>query len=214
MHNPLPIPRIAASSTEEAFGKFYDLPAEEIGQVNWPGQFPYAPKTFFKAFHNGEKLFLHFHVQEDVTMAQVGEDNGEVWTDSAVEFFITFDETGYYNFEFTCIGKALLGFRKLKPEAVHADSTVMQSIERSASLGTELFAEKHIDGGWTLNVAIPVSAFFKHQIRSLDGRQARGNFYKCGDNLSKPHFVSWAPIGTVNPNFHVPEFFGTLVFEK
>ena len=41
----------------------------------------------------------------------------------------------------------------------------------------------------------------------------KGNFYKCGDHLSVPHFLSFAPIGVPKPDFHRPEFFCTLEFE-
>jgi hypothetical protein len=47
----------------------------------------------------------------------------------------------------------------------------------------------------------------------VKGKKMRGNFYKCGDELSVPHFVSWTKINTPNPSFHVPECFGGLEFE-
>jgi hypothetical protein len=43
--------------------------------------------------------------------------------------------------------------------------------------------------------------------------KARGNFYKCGDSLSVPHFLSWQPIDNPTPNFHLEKFFGELDFE-
>lgn len=39
----------------------------------------------------------------------------------------------------------------------------------------------------------------------------RGNFYKCGDKTSHPHWASWTPIGE-ELNFHCPEHFGVLEF--
>jgi len=36
------------------------------------------------------------------------------------------------------------------------------------------------------------------------------NFYKCGDGLSKPHYLSWKPIVAEKPDFHRPEFFSTI----
>jgi len=47
----------------------------------------------------------------------------------------------------------------------------------------------------------------------LNGKTMRANFYKCGDKLQTPHFLSWAPIDLPKPKFHCPEFFGELVFE-
>jgi len=47
----------------------------------------------------------------------------------------------------------------------------------------------------------------------LTGRRVKANFYKCGDNMKTPHYLSWNPIGTERPNFHTPDYFGTIVFE-
>ena len=60
---------------------------------------------------------------------------------------------------------------------------------------------------------IPVSTFFLHKISGLGGRYLRANFYKCGDLLSKPHFLSWQPITLPKPDFHQPSFFGLLKME-
>ena len=63
-------------------------------------------------------------------------------------------------------------------------------------------------------LVIPAECYFHHQITDLSGMTIRANFYKCGDKLQQPHFLSWNPISTPRPNFHVPQFFGTLELEK
>jgi hypothetical protein len=80
-------------------------------------------------------------------------------------------------------------------------------------LGREAFDERVGECAWEVALVIPYSAFFLHDITSLDGKTLRANFYKCGDKLQTPHFLSWNPIGLEKPNFHCPEFFGTLHFE-
>lgn len=179
---------------------------------NWGDQYPYAPKATFRIAHNDKTLFLKFNVQEEVVMAKVDHDSGDVWTDSCVEFFVSFDDTGYYNFEFSCIGKKLLGFRQNQTEAVHASPQVLQSIQCLPTLGTECFAERQGDCEWELTVAIPKEAFFNHNFDTLEGLFAMVNAYKCGDGLSKPHFLSWNPIRTTTPNFHCPQYFGRMRF--
>ena len=62
-------------------------------------------------------------------------------------------------------------------------------------------------------MAIPLATFFHDDLSALSGRRARANFYKCGDRLSKPHFLAYFPIGLPQPDFHCPDFFGDLVFE-
>lgn len=202
------------SGAEEFFAapQENNLHLQRIGCVNWPDRFPAHPDVRFDIAHTGREILLKFFVCEDYTLARVTEDNGEVWTDSCVEFFIGFDHTGYYNLECTCIGRALLGFRKEREVCTHADLEVMDTIVRHPSLGTEPFAERR-GLTWTLGVALPASAFYKHGIGDLSGIKAHANFYKCGDKLSVPHFLSWSPIDNPKPDFHLEKFFGELEFE-
>ncbi|MDR2894284.1 MAG: hypothetical protein LBU97_02345 [Alistipes sp.] len=183
-----------------------------VGNVNWPDEFPAHPDVRFVIAHTGGSVLIKFYVSEDYTLAAVAEDNGPVWTDSCVEFFIAFDDTGYYNLETTCIGKALLGWRQSRDVFTHADDATLASIRRSSSLGTEPFAERQ-GQSWEMDIEIPASAFFGHTITDLSGKRARGNFYKCGDNMTAPQFLSWSPIDNPTPNFHLTEFFGGLEFE-
>jgi hypothetical protein len=73
--------------------------------------------------------------------------------------------------------------------------------------------ERPATGPWCLTIVLPKRLFFRHPQLSLDDLKARGNFYKCGDKLTKPHFLSWNAIDTPSPDFHVPQAFGTLIFE-
>jgi hypothetical protein len=61
-------------------------------------------------------------------------------------------------------------------------------------------------------LVIPFATFFKHQIETVDGKTIKGNFYKCGDKTSVPHFLSWNPIILPSPDFHRPDFFGEFSF--
>lgn len=196
----------ALAQDKEAFG------LHSVGHVNWPAEFPARPDVRFAIAHTGTEILLKYFVREEYTLAAVTEDNGPVWTDSCVEFFISFDGTGYYNLECTCIGRALLGFRKQREVFTHADQVTLDTILRRPSLGTEPFGERR-DLAWEIEIVLPVSAFFSHRIEDISGMKARGNFYKCGDDLTVPHFLSWQPIDNPNPDFHLEKFFGELEFE-
>jgi hypothetical protein len=185
----------------------------KIEQVNWE-EFPYRPEVSVQIAYNEHDLFLRYQVSEQSVKAVVTENNGPVWTDSCVEFFLSPEGNDvYYNLEINCIGTALLGFRKKGEPTVHASDEVIGSIRRLASLGSKSFQEKKKSAEWQMTVAIPWEAFFKHELKPVQGKKMRGNFYKCGDELSVPHFVSWTRIKTEKPSFHVPEFFGGLEFE-
>lgn len=188
---------------------------ERISCINWEKDFPSAPLVSFKVAHNGTHLFLQYTVEEDEILAKTAEDNGPVWTDSCVEFFVSFDNSGfYYNLEASCIGTILLGYRQNRDNVVHGSKEVMQQIKRFSSLGNTPFDKKKGFFGWTLILVIPKEAFWESNIESFNGLEARANAYKCGDNLSTPHFLTWKPIENATPNFHLPQFFHELKFEN
>lgn len=194
--------------------KMQEVQENTISCVNWPGEYPGKPKVAFKIAHNGSHLFLQYFVEEDEILAKTETDNGPVWTDSCVELFISFcNSPYYYNAEFSCIGKALLAYRTGRADAIHADDSIMSEIKRYSSLGTDTFERKKGDFKWNLLLVIPVSAYWESDIKTFSGMTARANFYKCGDDLSEPHYLSWNPIPTGKPDFHVPQFFGELKFE-
>lgn len=210
------IPRINidASDINAVADALSYLDANAVDTVNWPSEYPSKPEVSFKIAHNGENILLQYQVHEDEILGVVAEDNGEVWTDSCAEFFITFDNSCYYNLETTCVGRALLGYRQTGVGAVHAPSDIMESIKRLPGLGFTNREKQKGDFKWVLTLVIPCTAYWKDDIKSFAGLKARGNFYKCGDNLTTPHFVSWTTIDTPSPSFHQPGFFGELEFEE
>lgn len=214
MNPALVIDRLPARTPEERELAFRSVELHPVACNNWAEEYPYAPQVGFRMFHDGERLHLHFEVRESCTRALVEQDNGEVWTDSCVEFFIALDDGGYYNFECSCAGRLLLAFRKRKPEPEYAPQEVMRSIERTPSLGSACFAEREGDNRWTLTLAIPAAALFRHHLQSWSGVEALVNLYKCGDGLSRPHFLSWMPVEAPAPDFHRPECFRTVKFNR
>lgn len=213
LHIPkLALKDLSLSSIEEALK---EVELEKVNINNWSEAFPSTPEVAFKIAHNGEFLFLKYEVKEDEILAKAKGNNSEVWTDSCVEFFISFDDSGYYyNLEQSCIGQVLLGYRKDKNNPVHAEDRILDAVKRYPSLGYNNFGLKSGGFEWTLLSVIPISTFWMSDLKSFDGLEAKANFYKCGDNLTTPHFLSWAPIKTDAPNFHKPEFFKEIVFEK
>ena len=185
---------------------------QPIDTVNWK-EYPYQPKVEFRVAHTGDNLLLHFRVTEASVRAVAPHDMGRVWEDACCEFFVQpGEEPVYYNFECNCAGTLLLncgivGDRKPAPEEV------VKSVKRWSSLGREPFEERIGECSWELCEVIPVSALFNHDVKDFSGKTLKGNFYKCGDLLQTPHFLSWSPIDLPKPCFHCPEFFGTLHFE-
>lgn len=202
------------TSVQEAENFFFThKEAHKIAHTNW-SNFPYKPDVSFKIGHSGTEIYLQFQVKEKYIRAKYKHDNDPVWTDSCVEFFFSPVPDGtYYNIEFNCIGTTLIGFGKGKQDRRRADIEVTSKIERNSSLGNDTIESSEGDFSWTLTLVIPVAAFHKHEITNLSGLAAKGNFYKCGDEVKEAHYLSWKPISFERPNFHLPDFFGELAFE-
>jgi hypothetical protein len=182
--------------------------AHYLTHAPWPS-YPYKPDVRFSILHNDTCMFLQFRVHEKSIRATVNKINGPVWEDSCVEFFIAFDSQSYYNVEFNCIGTALVGFRRANENSSRLNEELIRRIRTKTILSQE---EKH-GFSWELTAAIPVYLFEHHPATRLHNMEFHGNFYKCGDALPEPHFLAWSNIEAPAPNFHLPNFFGKLIFE-
>ncbi len=181
----------------------------KVDHNNW--RYPYSPVVkCFVAYENGS-VFLKYEVKERYVRALVTEPNGPVHNDSCVEFFCSPEGNGYYyNFEFNCIGTIHLAYGNGRHNRQPAPLHVLDKIRVGSSLGDQPFDEKEGDLFWTLEVHIPLSCFFHHKIKTLKDKALAANFYKCGDELTQPHYLSWTPVKTPNPDFHQPEYFGLV----
>jgi hypothetical protein len=174
----------------------------------WENENDFKPKVSFSLAHNNRSVFLKFFVEEKEIRVVVTKINGAVWQDSCVEFFVSLDEKGYYNFEFNCLGTVLAAFGKNRNERTFLSENVLTKIETHTKLS------KKKDGfKWELLIVIPTEIFIHHSLQSLSGMVCKGNFYKCGDGLLQPHYLSWLNVETEKPDFHLPRFFGEIAFE-
>lgn len=184
-----------------------------IKMVNWPA-FPYKPEVSFKIAYWKDSVLLKYYVEEDYVVGKKVNTNGDVHKDSCVEFFISVSGDHYYNFEFNCIGTSKLGYGKDRNNRILIDPQVQKMIQVKSSLGTKPFEKKNDLHTWNLTIIIPKSSLIFDKNVQLPGLEARGNFYKCGDETKIPHFLTWNPVKTKNPDFHQPCFFGKLKFIK
>lgn len=179
-----------------------------IQESNWQEKYPYAPKVKFQIGYNATHIYLHFQVHEEFLKAQFIKPNENVWEDSCVEFFISFDnKKTYYNLEFNILGTGLIGYGSaIKKDRNRLSASEILQVETLTSVQTTK-GEKR----WQEILIIPIS-LFNLKKDSLKNQIAHANFYKCGDGLPNPHFISWNKIIHPTPNFHLPEFFGEVQF--
>jgi Carbohydrate-binding family 9 len=72
----------------------------------------------------------------------------------------------------------------------------------------------HVDAErktWSAELAIPMRCL----TASFDPRMVwRANFYRVEGKVEPRQYMAWQPTRTLQPNFHVPNAFGTLRFER
>lgn len=183
-----------------------------IDSINWPAVSNYQPICAVMGAYSNKYIFIHFVVRENGLLAANCKNLSPVANDSCVEFFLTtpFSDE-YWNFEFNCIGAVNASHRITRPNATRLNDEEIATIKRYSSCGTETFCEKDGIHTWTLTIAIPLSLIGIDKDNMPP--HIMGNFYKCAGKSSHPHYLSWSPIKSEKPNFHLPEFFGKIYLD-
>jgi hypothetical protein len=178
----------------------------------------HRPAVHVQLGHSGDHLHLRFTVQDRYVLSRATGFNAMVCNDSCVEFFFEpVPGLGYFNLEMSAGGTPLCyhitdarrapggfaAFVKLKADELGA-------IVIAGTLPRTVDPEIATPLDWALCARIPLAPFARRLGRALPvpGRW-RGNFFKCADQSSHPHWGSWATIGE-ELNFHQPDRFGTI----
>lgn len=189
----------------------------KLNKVDWLEwkEYSYKPQVSFRIAHDDSLMFLKYYVKEEHILAKQSEPNTAVHRDSCVEFFVDPMQDGnYYNFEFNCIGTTHLAYGPRRGERTFIPAEMIKSqIKTWSTLGNVPFEEKSGIYEWEMVIVIPSSIFTYNEGFSFSKLTSNANFYKCGDDTTKKHYLSWNPVKTPNPDFHRPEHFGLLKFK-
>jgi hypothetical protein len=183
----------------------------------FPESSSHHPLTHVRVGWTEEELTGIFEVQDRYVRCLHTGFQEEVWQDACVEFFCGLENQGYINFEMNCAGGLLCyhiidatrsdtgfrNFRKLTQED-------RQWIRIYPTLAGKIDPEIGESVVWSLHFSVHRDLWLKY-LGQFGGSGWRGNFYKCAENNSHPHWISWAPIPTLN--FHSPDYFGYFEFE-
>lgn len=176
------------------------------------------PKTDVKVAYDAKALYVIFSVEDRYVRASAARHQDSVCRDSCVEFFFTPDtdiSVGYFNIEVNCGGTMLFHFHP-GPDKREVEIPVDDCARmiRAHSLPRIVDPEIQTPVTWTVEYMIPFSLLGRFCPVQLphSGTLWRANFYKCADDTSHPHWLSWSPVVFPKPNFHLPRYFGVLTF--
>ncbi|WP_051305798.1 carbohydrate-binding family 9-like protein [Desulfogranum mediterraneum] len=194
-----------------------DLPAQVLAHHMGSRPQP-CPEVALKIGYSQRALYLLFRVQDQSVRARARKHQDPVWEDSCVEFFFTPGPNcslGYFNLEMNCGGTMLFHFQaRPRSERTIIPLELCERITTVHSLPPRVMPEITAPLSWTLAYRLPLELLSPYcpVVRPAPGVHWRGNFYKCGDKTSLPHWLTWAPINGPRPDFHRPDAFGSLHF--
>ena len=210
---------IAASATD--WHDWHDADTLEVAHFR-PESSSHRPHTQARLLHDETGIRGIFRVEDRYVRCLRTKYGEEVWKDSCVELFLQpREDRGYFNFEFNC-GGAFLCCYIVNPERT-ADGfkeftrvpwEVASKVDVRASLSATIDPEITSPLVWILSFTIPFS-LFEHYLGPLgdvSGQAWRGNFFKCAEENSHPHWAAWSPVDEFN--FHLPQCFGRIRLEK
>ena len=187
-----------------------------------PESSSHHPQTTVRLLYDQQGIYGLFQVHDRFVRCLHTRFQEAVYQDACVEFFVQPDGApGYFNFEFNACGTLLAsyvlnpqkdekGFPKEFRPLTQDDLSRMQIRSTFKKPIVEETAEP-ID--WEVEFFISFDVLLRYiPEMKVAGRGSRwrGNFYKCAENNSHPHWAAWAPVPELN--FHLPLYFGDFIF--
>lgn len=193
----------------------------EVTHFSWEDS-GHHPRTCARLAYDDDFLGIIFQVEDKYVRAVAENFQDSVCSDSCVEFFVAPlpDSDAYFNFEVNCGGTMLVRRCTTEEEsqagveAVAVTAADFATIALATSLPKIVEPEITEPTTWTLEYHLPFALFTTYFdiAPPTSGTAWKGNFYKCGDQTSHPHWGSWAPVGTPKPSFHQPSSYQPILF--
>ena len=180
----------------------------------------HRPRTQVRLLYDAQALHGIYRVEDRYVRCVQQGFQAPVCRDSCVEFFFRpHVGKGYLNAEFNCGGSFLIyhvrdwtrvgaGFADYSPLAPELG----RQVGVWHSLPARVEPERTEPTVWFLQFLLPLGVIEAcvGPLHLQPGTVWTANFYKCGDDTSKPHWASWNPVD--EKNFHLPRCFGELRF--
>ena len=172
-----------------------------VDKINWEA-FPVKPHVEARLIYNEDGIYVKF-VCNEIPEVYCHETNGRVCDDSCAEFFIQpIKEDGrYLNFEMNADKIIHLGLGTDRYDRINPEFSYDEFLIEN---------EKNADS-WQIKYFIPFAYIEKHVGKC--SKNFRGNLYKCAEITKTPHFLTYSPIVTPEPDFHQSEFFCDFTLE-
>lgn len=190
-----------------------NVPKADISIYKWVDSVEYEAYAQL-VYVTGYGFLCRMTCMESDPPAQYTQFGDPVYLDSCMEFFAAWDNKSYINLECNSIGTLCAQFGRTK--ANRKSATDFLPLEQMF-VATPVVEENY----WELTIDIPIEklqSFYGSAISAetfVSGYSFKGNFYKIGSDpeTGVRHYGMWNEVNTKTPDFHQPNYFGTLVIE-
>lgn len=195
----------------------------EVAEIDYfhPDGSSHRPQTTVRMLYNDHGIFILFRVRDRYVHSLHTQYNAKVHEDSCVECFLSPpDAEGYYNFEINA-GATLHVNYIIDPERgpdgkrkniCAIPEALAKTVKITGSLPAIVNPEIREPLDWSISVFIPFGFFALYSpFKDPRAGEWSGNFYKCADKCSHPHWASWNPVSVLN--FHRTDCFGRIRFK-
>jgi len=179
----------------------------------------FRPTAHTKMMYDEHNIYVIFQVNDRYVRNIIENYNGPVSSDACVEFFFSPDTSvplGYFNLETNAGGTPLMSYHIFQQKEYKKFSVEdLQKIEIAHSLPKKIDPEITEPVTWTLEYRVPIY-LLKKFANIADPKRGviwKANFYKTASKTSNPHYLTWSFVDNKTPQFHLPQFFGTLRFK-
>ena len=171
------------------------------------------PVAFACLAYDEGGIYVYQKAFEAEIKAVMTEQNGDIYKDSCLEFFINFspEQTDdYLNYEINPLGVMHLG---LGPDR-YCRTLLFDSDKNYFNIKCLDSIDEFNKEYWEISYYIPFDYIRKHFPGFSLENTFKGNFFKIGDQCKLPHYGTYAKVDTPTPDFHRREFFSDFVIGK
>jgi len=182
----------------------------------------HRPDTRAKIVYDDAGIYVIFRCEDRFVRCTRTEHQSITSRDSCVEAYLQPKrDYGYLNFEINCCGAMLSYYitdhARVEPGIFAGKRFVPRELVQKVRIGSSLKQAIAVEVAepltWTIEYFVPNEVFerFVGKLERPQERRWSGNFFKCADESSHPHWASWNPIGD-ELNFHDPAYFAPIRF--
>ena len=197
--------RTYAMTKVEGKPNWKKIPSLAIDTLLWTDSIDISAKA--QICWDEENLYVRMEATEPHIRMKESGPLANVCFDSCLEFFFQpTQRPDYFNVELNPKKTIFLGFGTDREDLIRLQ---VYGVKKLFNIRVR-FTKK----GWVLSYQIPfafIRRFFP-EFEAKQGGEMRANLFKCGDKTVKEHYLAWNPIVSEEPNYHLSEYFGRLIF--